>query len=117
MTDRKDRKDSNRQGGRKAPLPFFRTQEMDFLPPAEWCKAMLREFQYLCGRMGNWRHCPLPRCRRSHACTGGSDLNKRDPRFPPCICDNDRHAALCREMRVYERELQAAYHCFAEDPE
>lgn len=101
------------QQRREKPLPpFLRAPDAHDLPMEQWRVAMLPEFQYLCGRMGNWNYCALPRCRRSRTCTGSNDLNKRDPRFPPCIGDNDDHARLIREVGRYEDELQAAYHCF-----
>ena len=96
----------------KPPPPIFRPDIEHELPMEEWRVAMLPEFNYLCSRLGNWRHCKLPPCRRARACRGSNDLNRRDPRFPPCIFDNDQQTRLIKETGRYEDELQEAYHCF-----
>lgn len=70
-------------------LPFEQ-QDLVYQP-------LIREY---CTHLQNWRHCRLPRCRRGKACTGTKEMNKRDGRFPLCICNNDEHARLMATIRL-----------------
>ncbi|CAN7348429.1 hypothetical protein [Rhizobium sp. LjRoot254] len=68
-------------------------------------QPLIREF---CTHLQNWRHCRLPRCRRGKICTGTKEMNKRDGRFPPCICDNDQHARLMAAVRIVATAAESA---------
>ena len=96
----------------KARPPLFRTAEIDALLSGHmdpWLDAMEPEMRHVCTRLGTWRTCRLPRCRRGRICTGARRLNTVDPRFPPCIAGNEAHARWLKEFSLYEDELAAAY--------
>lgn len=64
-------------------------------------------------RMEAWRHCRLPRCRRSRTCTGSHVPKTFHRNFPPCIASNELHQAWLAEHRRYTAEVDAAYGPFA----
>lgn len=92
--------------------PLFRTDEIEALLHGDrerWFDAMEPEMRHICTRLGTWRTCRLPRCRRGRICTGARKLNTFDPRFPPCIAGNADHARWLKELSLYEDELAEAY--------
>lgn len=76
---------------------------------AEFIALYQPAIRYVCGRMENWRHCRLPRCRRSRTCTGSHIPWAFHRNFPPCIASNELHQAWLSEHRLYLAELNAAY--------
>lgn len=69
-------------------------------------------FREAATRIGNFRHCALPKCKRAKKCLGchpEDEINIRDfKRFPPCVDDNSRHWALVQSLREMDREEYSA---------
>ena len=64
---------------------------------AEFIALYQPVMRYICTRIACWRHCRLPRCRRSRTCTGSHTLSTFHRNFPPCITSNDLHDAWLQE--------------------
>lgn len=97
----------------KALPPMFLTEAvMDAYENGEgdeWVALYQPGIRYICTRIGCWRHCRLPRCRRSRTCTGSHIPTTFHSSFPPCICSNALHSAWLREHTRYVEEVAAAY--------
>jgi hypothetical protein len=103
-------KKSKRQ---KPAPPLFLTQEIvdayENGTKEEFIALYQPAMRYVCTRIGAWRDCCLPRCRRSRTCTGSNKLSTFHRNFPPCICSNERHQAWLAEHHAYVEEMEAAY--------
>lgn len=80
----------------------------------EWIALYQPAIRYICTRIEGWRHCRLPRCRRSRTCTGSHVPKTFHHSFPPCISSNALHQAWLAEHRRYVAEVEAAYGPFPE---
>jgi hypothetical protein len=102
------------QSKREKPLPpMFMTREVleayENGTEEEFIELFQPQIRYICTRLNCWRHCRLPRCRRSRCCTGSHKPRTFHPTFPPCISSNELHQAWLLEHRVYIGEVEAAY--------
>ena len=102
-----------KRSNRAKPLPpVFVTKEVaeayENGTEAEFIALYQPTMRYICTRINCWRHCRLPRCRRSRTCTGSHALSTFHSNFPPCITSNELHHAWLSEHRAYVAEVEAS---------
>jgi hypothetical protein len=83
------------------------------LPVSVRARNWLRATRPMADKLGYWRNCRLPVCRRAKACRGEvrpeDNVEERDTAYPPCAHgDEERRHEIIRTGMEEQRRREAA---------